>query len=76
MARTMRDEIMIVYRKLWEKMKEAGITQYRLQEEGFSNSTITRLKRDQTVSTETIDRLCRLLQCDVGEIMEYREEKA
>ena len=42
MARTMRDEIMIVYRKLWEKMKEAGITQYRLQKEGFSNSTITR----------------------------------
>ena len=64
---------MIVYRKLWEKMKEAGITQYGLQKEGFSDSTITRLKRDQTVSTETIDRLCRLLQCDVGDIMEYRE---
>ena len=69
----MRDEIMIVYKKLWEKMKEAGITQYRLQKEGFSNSTITRLKRDQTVSTETIDRLCRLLQCDVGDIMEYKD---
>ena len=67
---------MIVYEKLWEKMKEAEITQYRLQKEGFSNSTITRLKRNETVSTETIDRLCRLLQCDVGEIREYREEKA
>ena len=66
---------MIVYEKLWEKMKEAEITQYRRQKEGFSNSTITRLKRNETVSTETIDRLCRLLQCDVGDIMEYRESE-
>ena len=66
---------MIVYEKHWEKMKEAEITQYRLQKEGFSNSTITRLKRNETVSTETIDRLCRLLQCDVGDIMEYRESE-
>ncbi len=66
---------MIVYKKLWEKMEEAEISQYRLHKEGISNSTITRLKRDQTVSTETIDRLCRLLKCDVGDIMEYRENE-
>lgn len=66
---------MIVYKKLWKKMKEMGITQYRLHKEGISNSTIARLKRDQAVSTETIDRLCRLLMCDVGDIMEYRDNE-
>ena len=54
-------------------MKEMGITQYRLHKEGISNTTIARLRRNETVNTETIDRLCRILQCDVGEIMEYKE---
>ena len=64
---------MITYKKLWKKMEEKRITQYRLHKEGISNTTITRLKRDETVSTETIDKLCCILQCDVGEIMEYKE---
>ena len=66
---------MIVYENLWKKMKEEGISQYRLHKEGISNSTITRLRRNEPVSTETIDRLCRLLKCDVKDIMEYRDSK-
>ena len=66
---------MIVYKKLWIKMKELGITQYRLHKEGISNTTIARLRRNETVNTETIDRLCRILQCDVGEIMEHAGEE-
>ena len=53
---------MIIYEKLWEKMKEEKVSQYRLHKEGLSNSTLTRLKRNETVSTETIDRLCRILK--------------
>ena len=64
---------MIIYEKLWKKMEEVKVSQYRLHKEGLSNSTITRLKRNEVVSTETIDRLCRILKCNVGEIMEYRE---
>ena len=64
---------MIIYEKLWEKMKEEKVSQYRLHKEGISNSTLTRLKRNEAVSTETIDRLCRILKCNVDEIMEYRE---
>ena len=58
---------MIIYEKLWEKMKEENVSQYRLHKEGISNSTLTRLKRNEAVSTETIDRLCRILKCNVGE---------
>ena len=64
---------MIIYEKLWEKMKEEKVSQYRLHKEGLSHSTLTRLKRNEAVSTETIDRLCRILKCSVEEIMEYRE---
>ena len=62
---------MIIYNKLWNIMKEKGVSQYRLHAEGISNSTLTRLKRDESVSVETIDKLCRVLECRVQEIMEY-----
>ena len=66
---------MITYEKLWKMMQEKSISQYRLHAEGISNSTLTRLRRNESVNTETIDKLCRILECDVGDIMEYRESK-
>ena len=65
---------MISYRLLWEKLKEEGISQYRLRAEGISNSTLTRLKRNENISTETICKLCHILHCNVGDIVEYIEE--
>ena len=66
---------MITYEKLWKRMKEQGITQYRLHLEGISNSTLTRLKRNKSVNMETIDKLCKILQCNVGDILDHREDQ-
>ena len=65
---------MIVYDKLWALLKEKNISQYRLNNSGISHSTLTRLKRNQVVNTETIDKLCTILNCRVEDIMEYVEE--
>ena len=65
---------MINYRRLWEKLKEENISQYYLHSEGISNSTLTRLKRNEHVSTDTINKLCQILQCNVEDIMEYIED--
>ncbi len=65
---------MIIYDRLWKIMQEQSVSQYRLHAEGISNSTLTRLRRNEPISTETIDKLCRILQCDVENIMEYKEE--
>ena len=65
---------MITYKRLWEKLNKTGVSQYRLRMEGLSNSTITRLKHDETVSTETINKLCKILACNVEDIMEYVED--
>ena len=65
---------MITYKRLWEKLNKTGVSQYRLRMEGLSNSTITRLKHDETVSTETINKLCKILSCNVEDIMEYIED--
>ncbi len=63
---------MISYQKLWLTMKEKGITQYALiKQYGVSPGQITRLKRNESVSTHTIEMFCKILNCDVGDIMEY-----
>lgn len=66
---------MIVYDRLWQTMKEKGVTQYALiKTYKISPAQITRLKRNESVSTHTIDTFCKVLKCNVSDIMEYIEE--
>ena len=68
--------MMISYDNLWETMKERGVTQYALiKKHGISPGQITRLKRNESVSTHTIDTFCRILGCDVGDVMRYVPDK-
>ena len=63
---------MISYQRLWETMRRKGITQYTLiNTYHISPAQITRLKRNESVSTHTIEMFCRILACRVEEIMEY-----
>ena len=63
---------MISYEPPWETMKEKGVTQYALiKKHGISPAQITRLKRNESVSTNTIDMFCRILDCDVGDVMRF-----
>ena len=53
-------------------MKERGVTQYALiKSYHVSPGQITRLKRNESVSTNTIEMFCQILNCDVGDIMQY-----
>lgn len=63
---------MISYDNLWNVMKDKGITQYTLiKKYNVSPGQITRLKRNESVSTHTIEVFCKILDCDVGDIMRY-----
>ena len=63
---------MIVYDGLWKVMQDKGISQYALiKKHNVSPAQITRLKRNESVSTHTIDTFCRILGCEVGDIMKY-----
>lgn len=63
---------MISYDNLWNVMKEKGISQYALiKRYHISPGQITRLKRNESVSTHTIDMFCRILNCKVSDIMKY-----
>ena len=53
-------------------MKKRGVTQYALiHRYKVSPAQITRLKRNESVSTHTIDMFCKILDCTVSEVMEY-----
>nr|WP_302655766.1 helix-turn-helix transcriptional regulator [uncultured Agathobaculum sp.] len=65
---------MISFEKLWNTMKEKGISQYALiKKYGVSPAQITRLKRNESVSTHTIEMFCEILDCRVEDIMEYKK---
>ncbi len=66
---------MILYDPLWEYMKKNGITQYYLGIHGIGHSTITRLKHNQHVTTETLDRLCDILNCRIEDILVFKKSK-
>lgn len=67
---------MISYEKLWETMKIKGITQYALiKKYNISPGQITRLKRNKSVSTHTIEIFCKILHCNVEDIMTYIDDK-
>ena len=63
---------MISYARLWETMKERGATTYTLQYKGgISSSTIRRLKAGESVSTNTLEAICKILNCTLADILEY-----
>ena len=64
--------VMISYENLWKVMKEKGVSQYALiKHYHISPAQITRLKRNESVSTHTIEIFCKILNCEVGDIMKY-----
>ena len=66
---------LISYAPLWRTMAKTGATTYTLQVKGqISSSTIRRMKAGESVSTNTLDALCKILQCDLQDVVEYLPE--
>ncbi len=66
---------MITYTPLWETMKKKGITTYALiKNYSFSRSTLDSLKQKRNISTATLNDLCKLLSCNVEDIIKYEPE--
>ena len=58
-----------------EELKQKGYTSYTLRKEKLlGESTIQKLRGGDPVSWENLETLCKLLDCDIGDILEYRKE--
>lgn len=57
------------------KLKSEGYSSYRLRAEKlFSESTIQLLRQGEIVAISSIETICRLLNCQPGDILGYKEE--
>ena len=66
---------MISYEPLYKTLKKKNITTYRLiKEYNISRSLLDRLKHNKPISTVTLNDLCRILKCNVEEILIYTED--
>ena len=65
---------MIVFDRLWTTMKEKGVSQYKLiKEYKISTGQLDRLRKNENVKTYTLDQLCKILNCSLDDIAEYKE---
>lgn len=66
----------INYKKLFHLMIEKNLSNSDLQRKaGFSGNILTRLKRNRYVSLESIESICRVLECGVDDILEFVPEE-
>lgn len=62
----------VSYKKLFHLLIDREISTAELIEQaGFSANILTRLRRDQYVSLESIEKLCFVLNCHVDDILEF-----
>ena len=62
----------VSYKRLFHLMIDKGMTNAELIEKGgFSANIITRLKRDNYVALDSIEKICYALDCGMDDILEF-----
>lgn len=64
----------INYNKLFQLMEKKGIKKYDLRKQGIHAAVMDKLVKNKNVDISTIDKLCKLLNCQPGDILEYEKE--
>ena len=61
----------VSYKKLWKLLIDKNMKRTDLRAvTGISTTTLAKLGKDENVSTDILAKLCKALECDVGDIME------
>ena len=67
---------MITFEPLWETLKRKNISQYTLiKEHGVSTGTLDALRKNRSVTLNTLNDLCNMLQCDITDIIQFTPDK-
>ena len=65
----------ISYNKLWKLLIDRNMTKTELREKAnFSTVTLARMGKNQHVSTEVLTRICAVLKCGIGDIVEVQND--
>ena len=61
----------VSYKKLWILLIERGISKVKFREMAkISTATLTKLNKNEYVALEVLTRICKVLECDIGDIVE------
>ena len=67
---------MITYEPFWNTLKNSDESTYTLiYNHNLSSSTIDRLRKNKPLSTTTLNDLCRILDCDINDIISYNRSE-
>lgn len=67
--------LLISYEPFWETLKSRNITTYALiNKYNISSATIDRMKKGNGISTMKINDFCRILKCNVDDIIKYIDD--
>ena len=67
---------MIIFDKLWLTMEKKGVSTYTLRERhDFHTDTIRNLRHNENVTTNTLNKLCEILDCQLEDIAEYKKDQ-
>lgn len=67
---------MITFDPFWETLKRKQISQYMLIEEyGVSTGTLDALRKNRSITLNTLNDFCNLLQCDITDIIQYTPDE-
>ena len=65
----------VTYTKLWHLLIDKGMKKKDLQYAAdLTNHTMLKLRNNQNITTDTIGKICKVLECKVEDIMEFYEE--
>ena len=65
----------ISYKKLWKQLIDEDMMKKDLQQKaGISWATMTKMSKGEVVSTEVLMKVCKVLHCDVGDIVEFIDD--
>ena len=64
------------YNKLWKLLIDKGMTKTDLRmKTGMSTSTLAKMSNNENVSMEIILRICEILECNVGDVMDATKKE-
>lgn len=65
----------VTYRKLWKLLEEKGMKKIELQRKaGISGNILARMGRDEYISMESVEKVCRILHCGVDDMLDFINE--
>lgn len=66
----------VSYVKLWKLLLEMGIKRTELISiAGISSNIVAKMGRNEYVAMESLEKVCRALQCDVSDVVEFVTEE-